>query len=169
MLLVKPSLKHIHFVWMLASILFFGCNREKSVSHEGNSPLYIDETKLKAGDIIKPFSYINPEEHDWKVEIRVSGEDLLDLGRRKMKSRKFWTSDEILLQRIRLWEFKFGKKSVQRATSTIRVYRDNQLIDKHGLVLEKQASLGFQSTKYGLLEPVDQEDLFELINEMNTY
>lgn len=166
---MKVLLKHIHFVWMLASILVFGCSREKSVSHEGNSPLYIDETKLKAGDVIRPFSYINPDEHDWKVEIRISGEDLLDLGRRKMKSRKFWTTDEELLERIKMWQFTFGQKGIHKATSTIRVYRDNQLIDKHGLVLEKHATLGFQSTKYGLLEPVDQEDLFELINEMNTY
>lgn len=156
-------------IWLVPLIIFAGCDRNKSISHQGNSPLFIDETKLKPGDVIQPFAYIDPDEHDWKVEIRISGEDLLDLAKRKMHSRKFSTTDPKLLNRIKNWEFVFGKKSTHRPSSTFRVYRDNQLIDKHGLVLEKNASLGYQSTKYGLLEPVDPDDMFELINEMSNY
>lgn len=159
----------LRFVWLIPILLIPGCTRQQSISDQGNSPLFIDETKLKSGDVIKPFAYIDPDKHDWRVEIRISGEDLLDLGKRKMHSRKFSTDETELLNRIREWEFTFGKKSKQRASSTFRVYRDNQLVDKHGLVLEKNASLGYQSTKYGLLEPVDQDDMFELINEMSNY
>jgi hypothetical protein len=166
---LNANFRLIRFVWLIPILLIPGCNRQKSISDQGNSPLFIDETKLKPGEVIKPFAYIDPDKHDWRVEIRVSGEDLLDLGKRKMHSRKFSTDEPELLSRIREWEFKFGKKSTQRATSTFRVYRDNQLVDKHGLVLEKNASLGYQSTKYGLLEPINQEDMFELINEMSNF
>jgi hypothetical protein len=166
---VKEYSNVLRVIALLSFLILTGCHHKKSISHEGNSPLHIDETKLKPGDVIKPFEYLNAGEHDWKVEIRISGDDLLDLSKRKMSSRKFWTSDELLLERIKNWQFVFGKKGKYKPTSTFRIYRDNQLIDKHGLVIEKHFMMGYQSTKYGLLEPKDQDDMFDLINEMNTY
>jgi hypothetical protein len=147
---------------------FSGCTRQESVSHEGNSPMFIDETKLKKGDIIQPFAYIDPSEHDWKVEIRISGEDLLDIGHKRMTSRKFWTTQKDVLLKVREWKFKYGRSISHTAHSTLRVYRDNQLIDKHGIVIEKH-TMGFQSVKFGMLEPVDSEDMFRLIEDMNHY
>ncbi len=147
----------------------WGCSRQRSESHEGNSPLHIDETKLKAGDVIKPFSYINPDEHDWKVEIRISGEDLLDINpARKMTSRKFSTSRKEVLTKISNWEFEYGRKSSYRPTSTIRIYRDNQMIEKHGIVIERNF-FGFQSVKYGMLIPIDENAMFRTIEEMSHF
>jgi hypothetical protein len=155
-------------VFVLIASLLPGCTRKESVSHEGNSPLFIDETTLKKGDIIQPFAYINPGDHEWKVEIRISGEDQLDLGVRKMTSRKFWTTKNDVLEKIRQWKFVYGRSSSHPAHSTLRVYRDNQLVEKHGIIIEKH-TMGFQSVKYGMLEPVDWEEMFKLIEHMNHY
>jgi hypothetical protein len=148
--------------------MMIACTRKESVSHEGNSPIHIDETKLKKGEIIQPFAYIDPKDHDWKVEIRISGEDLLDVSHKKMTSRKFWTSKKEILNKVRGWKFVYGRPATYKASSTLRVYRDNQMIDKHGIVLEKN-TLGFQSVKYGMLEPVDKDEMFNTIEEMNHF
>jgi hypothetical protein len=153
---------------LLASIIWT-CSRDQSVSHDANSPLHIDETKLKSGDVIRPFAYIDPEKHDWKVEIRISGEDLLDIdASRKMTSRKFSTTKTEVLGKIAGWEFVYGKKSTHRPTSTLRVYRDNQLVEKHGIVIERH-HLGFQSVKYGMLSPVDENAMFQTIDQMSHF
>ncbi len=155
-------------IGLLAAVLW-ACSREESQSHEQNSPMHIDETKLKAGDVIKPFAYINPDEHDWKVEIRISGEDLLDIDvTRKMTSRKFSTTKKDVLTKISNWEFVYGRKSSYRPTSTLRVYRDNQMIEKHGIIIERN-HLGFQSVKYGMLMPVDENAMFQTIDEMSHF
>lgn len=159
---------HVRFVLVLVLVIF-GCSREQSASHEGNSPLHIDETKLKKGDVIRPFAYIKPREHDWKVEIRISGEDLLSIDPgRKMASRRFWTSEEDVLNEIAAWEFVYGRKATHNASSTIRVYRDNQLVEKHGIVIERH-TLAFQSVKYGMLMPNNDELLFRAIEHMKNY
>lgn len=163
---VKP--KHFGFVLILV-LAIFGCSRKQSESHEGNSPLHIDETQLKKGDVFRPFAYIKPREHEWKVEIRISGEDLLDIDvSRQMTSRRFWTTDASVLHEIAAWEFVYGRKATHNASSTLRIYRDNQLVEKHGIVIERH-TLGFQSVKYGLLIPKSDELLFRAIEHMNNY
>ena len=156
------------FLFFCVLALITACQREESVSHKGNSPLHIDETTLKKGDIIQPFSYINPDDHDWKVEIRISGEDLHDIAHKRMRSRRFWTSEAEVLNKIREWKFKYGKGITHNATSTLRIYRDNVLIEKHGIVMEKK-TFGFQSSKYGNLQPLDDEEMFRTIEEMNHF
>lgn len=149
--------------------MVFACSREQSESHERNSPMHIDETKLKDGDVVKPFAYIDPDEHEWKVEIRISGEDLLDIDvSRKMTSRKFSTTSKDVLTKISNWEFVYGRKNTHRPTSTLRIYRDNQMVEKHGIVIERH-HLGFQSLKYGTLMPVDENAMFHTIDEMSHF
>ncbi len=157
------------FVLAVLVLQLIGCSREQSVSHEKNSPLHIDETKLKKGDVIRPFAYIDPSEHEWKVEIRISGEDLLDIDAgRKMTSRRFWTTDSDVLREVSAWEFVYGRKITHNASSTLRIYRDNQLVEKHGIVIERH-TLAFQSVKYGMLMPVNDELLFRAIDHMKHY
>lgn len=166
---VKPNYLLRTLITALITVFLSTCGRKESQSHEQNSPMHIDETKLKDGDVIKPFAYINPDEHDWKVEIRISGEDLLDIDvSRKMTSRKFSTTKKEVLSQISNWEFVYGRKSSYRPTSTLRVYRDNQMIEKHGIVIEHN-HLGFQSVKYGMLMPVDENAMFQTIDEMSHF
>src|SRR5690606_21415598 len=163
---VKPNHVRVVLVFVLA---ISQCSREQSVSHEGNSLLHIDETKVKNGDVIRPFAYIKPSENERKVQICIYGADLAATHPgRKMTSRRFWTSEEKVLSEIAAWEFVYGRKATHNASSTIRIYRDNQMVEKHGIVIERH-TLAFQSVKYGMLMPNNDELLFRAIEHMKNY
>jgi hypothetical protein len=138
------------------------CNNAPLIQ-EDNS--IIDPASLSKGDTIKLFRFINPDEHDWKIEIRISGDDLHDIASKKMTSRKFSTTDEKVLERVRQWKFIYGIRPLHKATSTLRVYRNGELYDKYGLILEKKWT-GLQSQKYGLVQAADMEEIFSTIEEM---
>jgi hypothetical protein len=126
----------------------------------------LEAKTLAAGDTIAPFAYIDAADDDWKVEIRISGEDLHDVSHKRMKTRKFWSSDREVLAKVRSWKFIYGRGAIHKASSTLRVYNDTKLIEKYGIILEKKV-VGLQSTELGFLTPVDPESLFSTLEEMN--
>lgn len=155
------SLLSLLFLNLIIILSLFSCSNEGEKKAE---PL--DPATLVKGDTIQPLAYINPDEHDWKVEIRISGEDLHDVSHKRMKLRQFWTSEEKILKEIREWKFIYGGEAVHKASSTLRVYRNNELIEKYGIILEKRTS-GMQSIKLGFLRPVDPEEMFRTMEEMD--
>lgn len=130
---------------------------------EDYSPL--DPATLHIGDTVKPFRYINPATHDWRVVIRVSGEDLVDVSH-KLHTRMFSTTDEIVLNKFRDWKFVYKKSGVVNASSTVRVFKNDDLEETYGIVLEKKR-MGLQSKKFGLLISVRHDELLDLLKEMN--
>jgi hypothetical protein len=130
---------------------------------ENYSPL--DPAMLQIGDTVTPFRYINPITHDWRVVVRVSGEDLVDVSH-KLHTRMFSTTDENVLKRLRNWKFVYKRTGVVNASSTVRVFKNDELEETYGIVLEKKW-MGLQSKKFGLLVSVRHDELLELLKEMN--
>jgi hypothetical protein len=125
---------------------------------------HIDPATLTKGDTIKPFRFLHPAVADWKVEIRISGDDLHDVSR-KITSRKFTATDEKLLNRFRKLRFLYGVGRPHKPSSTLRVFDDIHLYEQHGIVFEKKY-LAFQSKRYGIMTCIDEEEFFKLLEEM---
>jgi hypothetical protein len=130
-----------------------------------NDTEFIDPATLSKGDTITPFRYLEPGVADWKVEVRISGDDLHDVSH-KLTSRKFWTTDEEVLNRVRDLRFVYGIGRIHKPSSTLRVYDGVHLHEQHGIVFEKNY-LGFQSSRYGVMTCADQEEFFRILDEMN--
>lgn len=125
---------------------------------------HIDPTTLSKGDTIQPFRYLHPETADWKVEVRISGDDLHDLSH-KMTSRKFTATERRLLERIRRLKFLYGVGRLHKPSSTLRVYDHINLYEQHGIVFEKNY-LALQSQRYGIMTCADQEEFFDILEDM---
>lgn len=128
-------------------------------------PEPVDPAKLLKGDTIAPFAFIHPENYDWKIEVRVSGDDLYDVAHKRLKIRYFWTTEEEVLEKIRKLRFVYGKPATHKASSTMRIFQNGKLIEKYGLILEKNA-IGLQSQKLGFIEVTEPEHLFETLEHM---
>jgi hypothetical protein len=125
---------------------------------------HLDPSLLSKGDTIMPFRFLHPETADWKIEVRISGEDLHDVSH-KLPSRKFSATDPKLLNRFRKLRFLYGIGRLHKPSSTLRVYDDINLYEQHGIVFEKKY-LALQSQRYGIMTCVDQEEFFSLLEEM---
>ena len=126
---------------------------------------HIDPATLQKGDTILPFRFLHPETGDWKVEVRISGDDLHDVSH-KMTSRRFSTTKPEVLERIRHLRFVFGVGRPHKPTSTLRVYDHIELFEQHGIVFEKKY-LALQSTRYGIMTCADEEEFFNILKEMD--
>jgi hypothetical protein len=142
-------------------LILLGCQRRTDVFQDFSR---IDPSTLSKGDTIMPLRYIHPTTGDWKVEIRISADDLLDLNH-KVASRKFTATDEKLLERIRALKFVYGVGTIHKPTSTLRVYDDTQLFEQYGIVFEKNY-LALQSKAFGIMTCVDQEEFYDVMEEM---
>lgn len=158
-----PKLKIAVVTSIIVFVFVFSSCQQPETVVEDYSP--IDIAALKVGDTIMPFRYINPKDHDWRVVVRVSGEDLVDVSH-KLTTRMFSTTDTKVLQRIRKWKFVYRKQGVVDASSTIRVFKNDELEDTYGIVLEKRW-LRIQSKKIGVLESVRHDELLDILKEMN--
>jgi hypothetical protein len=143
------------------SIALSACDRSKPILEDYT---HIDPATLKKGDTITPFQYLHPEVADWKVEVRISGDDLHDVSH-KITSRKFSATKPALLNRFRKLRFIYGVGRVHKPSSTLRVYDDIHLYEQHGIVFEKKY-LALQSQRYGIMTCVDEEEFFTLLEEM---
>lgn len=112
-----------------------------------------------------PFRFLHPETGDWKVEIRISGDDLHDVSH-KMASRKFTGTSPEVLTRLRNLRFIYGVGRSHKPSSTLRVYDHIQLYEQHGIVFEKKF-LALQSNRYGIMTCADQEEFFKILEEMD--
>jgi hypothetical protein len=144
------------FLWSV-----FSCTKPAEVTDDYT---HIDPATLKKGDTIMPFRFLHPETGDWKVEVRISGDDLHDVSH-KMTSRKFTATTPEVLTRIRNLRFVFGVGRKHKPTSTLRVYDDVHLYEQHGVVFEKKY-LALQSTRYGIMTCADEEEFFSILDEM---
>jgi hypothetical protein len=157
----------IHVVgWIIMSMVGVGltaCSDNAKTPVEDYSPL--DPATLKVGDTVTPFRYINPATHDWRVVVRVSGEDLVDVSH-KLHTRMFSTTDEEVLEKLRKWKFTYKKSGVVNASSTVRVFKNDELEETYGIVLEKKW-MGLQSKKFGLLVSVRHDEMLDILKEMN--
>jgi hypothetical protein len=147
---------------IIAALLFSnGCRKRQELVEDYSHP---DPKTLSKGDTIMPFRFINPKQGDWKVEVRISGEDLHDVSH-EITSRKFTTKDPKVLNRIRKLRFVYGVGRIHKPTSTFRVYDDITLYEQHGIVFEKKY-LALQSKAYGIMTCADQEEFFHILTEM---
>jgi hypothetical protein len=137
------------------------CNKPVEVPDDYT---HIDPATLKKGDTVLPFRFLHPEVGDWKVEVRISGDDLHDVSH-KITTRKFTATEPKLLLRFRQLRFIYGKGRTHKPSSTLRVYDDVHLYEQHGIVFEKKY-LAFQSTRYGIMTCIDEEEFFKLLEDM---
>jgi hypothetical protein len=155
----------IPFILIFFCLNFFvSCKKAPEEPEDIQDFVHIDPATLKKGDTIMPFRFIHPKTGDWKVEIRISGDDLHDLSH-KMTSRKFTATDVKLLDRIRHLKFIYGVGRLHKPSSTLRVYDDVKLYEQHGIVFEKNY-LALQSTRYGIMICAHQEEFFQIMAEM---
>ena len=157
---MKPY-RFAKFVLVLLFGFCIACTKKKAVEDY----TMIDPSTLTKGDTITPFRYINPKDHDWRVVIRVSGEDLVDVSH-KLTTRMFSTTDPDVLERIRKWRFIYKRDGVMDASSTVRIFKNDELEETYGIVLEKKW-VGLQSKKLGLIQSVNHDELLEIIREMD--
>jgi hypothetical protein len=150
-------------LFIVIAAVIISCD-SKSVAESDEDYSHIDPSTLQKGDTIMPFRFLHPGVGDWKVEIRISGDDLHDVSH-KITSRKFTTKDEKILNRIRKLRFLYGIGRIHKASSTLRVYDDIHLYEQHGLVFEKKY-LALQSTRYGIMTCVDEEEFFAIMEDM---
>lgn len=155
------SYHYAKVIVLLMVVFCTACTEQKAVEDY----TMIDPSSLTKGDTITPFRYINPKDHDWRVVIRVSGEDLVDVSH-KLTTRMFSTTDRDVLERIRKWKFIYKRDGVMNASSTIRVFKNDELEETYGIILEKKW-VGLQSKKLGLIQSVNHDELLEIIREMN--
>ena len=160
---LKARLALVFGALVFSMVVFSSCREKRVVVVDNFEP--IDMTKLSIGDTVMPFRFINPAEHDWRIVVRVSGEDLVDLSH-KLTTRMFSTTDEEELNRFRNWKFIYRKVGVTDASSTIRVFKNEKLEETYGIVLEKKW-IGIQSKKLGLLQSVRHEELLDLLKDMD--
>lgn len=125
---------------------------------------HMDPATLKKGDTITPFRFLHPETGDWKVEVRISGDDLHDVSH-KMTSRKFTGTSPEVLTRIRGLRFVYGVGRIHKPSSTLRVYDHISLYEQHGIIFEKKY-LALQSSRYGIMTCVDEEEFFKILKQM---
>ncbi len=166
-LLMKPCFRYCRLVTpVIVAILILSCSGKKSEDLPDLSDYtHVDPATLKKGDTIMPFRFIRPETGDWKVEIRISGDDLHDVSH-KMTSRKFTGTTPEVLERIRKLKFIYGQGRVNKPTSTLRVFDHLRLYEQHGIVFEKKY-LALQSARYGIMMCADMEEFFAVLKEMD--
>jgi hypothetical protein len=148
-------------VMLMAGV--FSCS--KPVQEDLSQYTHIDPATLKKGDTITPFQFLHPETGDWKVEIRISGDDLHDVSH-KMTSRKFTGTTPEVLTRIRNLRFIYGVGRIHKPSSTLRVYDHVTLYEQHGIVFEKKY-LALQSSRYGIMTCADEGEFFKILEEMD--
>jgi hypothetical protein len=148
-------------------IFLLGLLAACSSNTEKNLPLYsdVDTTRFNKGDTVYPFSYIDPQEKGWRIVIEVAGDDLNNLSS-KVPGRRLSTSRPRVLQLIRDWEFIYNEGDLATVTSTILVYRKGTLVDQQGIVLDSN-NVGLQSIKYGWISPVDEQQIYRVIDLMD--
>jgi hypothetical protein len=78
----------------------------------------------------------------------------------------FSTTDEEVLEKLRKWKFTYKKSGVVNASSTVRVFKNDELEETYGIVLEKKW-MGLQSKKFGLLVSVRHDEMLDILKEMN--
>jgi hypothetical protein len=147
----------------LIAILIFNhsCKRKEVPFQDFSHP---DPAQLTKGDTITPFRFIHATTGDWKVEIRISADDLLDVSK-KVASRKFTTTDPEILERIRNLKFLYGVGRIHKASSTLRIYDHVNVYEQHGIVFEKNY-LALQSKRYGIIRCIDEAEFFSIMEDM---
>jgi hypothetical protein len=157
-----PLQRSLIVVLVAISVCALSCRKKVA---ELDEKAHLDPTTLSKGDTITPFRYLDPDVADWKVEVRISGDDLHDVSH-KLTSRKFSTTDTEVLNRVRNLRFIFGVGRPHKPSSTLRVFDGVHLYEQHGIVFEKNY-LDFQSSRYGVMKCADQEEFFRILDEMD--
>lgn len=136
-------------------------------SVDDNQPLYsdLDPVKFEKGDVIFPFEYINPSETGWKVVVEISGDDLNELSTR-VPGTRLSSADPVILRKVKAWRFVYTGGDLATVTSSILIYKDRELVDQQGIVLDKNL-VGLQSIKYGWIIPESEDDVYQTIAEMD--
>src|SRR5690606_20060102 len=150
-------------IMLVLSVVINSCN--KTETRDERELLDHDMRNLSIGDTIAPFRYVNSSNDDWRVVIRISGEDLFDVSHH-LNTRMFYSTEDKVLERIRQWKFIYRRGGVRDASSTLRVFKDDKLEQTYGLIIEKNL-VGIQSKEAGLLEAVNSLELLEIIKLMD--
>jgi hypothetical protein len=160
---IKPTFRNMVIISVCAlSLGLTGCQTHNADDFQDFTRL--DPATLSKGDTIMPMRYIHSTTGDWKVEVRISADDLLDLNH-KVASRKFTATDEKLLERIRRLKFLYGVGTIHKPSSTLRVYDHTQLFEQYGIVFEKDY-LALQSKTFGIMTCVDEQEFYNIMKDM---
>jgi hypothetical protein len=151
------------FLCVCVAVVAVSCGEKR----EGAPPLYsdVDTVAFKKGDVVYPFSYIDPSQKGWKIVIEISGDDLNDLSTR-VPGSKLSTTKPSVLGLVKEWKFTYEGGDLATVTSSVLVYRNGTLVDQQGIVLD-QKLVGLQSIKYGWISPVDTNQIYRTIQLMD--
>ncbi|WP_374163611.1 hypothetical protein [Arcticibacter sp. MXS-1] len=121
----------------------------------------LDSQVLVKGDTINIFKKVDFSKGDWSVYINLSRNDFENLSPAIKKTSCLKTSDIKVLERIRnQWNFVYSGTDIATAESIIYIFKNNKLVFKSGIVLDKDRQ-GLQNSTYGWMEATEPGVLAE--------
>ena len=156
-------MKYLFAVLLVLNVFAVGCKNKKYIKQYPNS--YLDDTlKHLKGDTVLPFGKYSFDNTGWYAEIEFFKDDKKDLSNKVPRARKLTTSDIEVLNMMKKWKFFFSDGDIATVRNSIKLFRNDTLIDDYGIVLDN-GSVGLQSRKYGWIPAIDSEYIFQTIQK----
>ena len=116
---------------------------------------------LRKGEVFNPLTNLNFRQGKWTAYLIISKDDYNDINPEIPKACCLKTTDKNVLQKIKKeWLFKYNEADLATVESSIRIYKDGQLMFESGIVLDK-AIQGLQSQQFGWITPVHSRSMIE--------
>jgi hypothetical protein len=122
----------------------------------------LNSTNYKSGDTVLPFKDCLLSDGNWKAEIKISSDDMMDLSDGIPKRSKMISTDLDVLEKIKNWRFIYTEGDMATVLNTINLFRNDSLILSYQIVLDKQ-EVGLQSRQYGWMPAVDSNQILDCI------
>ena len=147
-------------------LLFIGCN-ENHKAASTNKPKtadnpVIDSTSYKPGDTVLPFKDYLFSEGNWKAEIKISSDDVMDLSEVVPKRSTMTCIDVNVLEKIKKWKFVYTEGDIATVLNTVNLFKNDSLFVSYQIVLDKK-EVGLQSRQYGWMPAVDSNQILDCI------
>jgi hypothetical protein len=117
-----------------------------------------------AGDTIKPLSKLDITTGQWKAYVIISRDDKGTI-KELPKWNVFKTDNKNILQQLQQQKFISSGGDIATATSSIRIYKDGELMFESGLSLDE--AQGLQSSHYGWLRATPKNSLLAVIKQFD--
>lgn len=111
--------------------------------------------EARPGDKVSVFANCDFSKDNWKAYLVLSSDDLNDLHPLIKKQTCLMTTDPNVLNEMKKsWRFRVTGGDVATVESAFYLFKNNKLIYKTGIILDK-TSQRLQNSEYGELIPVD--------------